>query len=123
MKNYTVAALYKFTPFPDYEKWQDTIRNKCNEHEVCGSLLIASEGINGTVAGPEAGISAVLDWLSAIPGIGEIEVKYSYAVRKPFRRMKVRLKEEIVRMGVPGIDPNRTVGTYVDPEEWNKTDL
>lgn len=120
MENYTVAALYKFTPFPDYEKWQDIIREKCNELDVCGSLLIASEGINGTIAGSETSVPAILDWLQAIPGIGEIEVKYSFALRKPFRRMKVRPKEEIVRMGVPGIDPNRTVGTYVDPKDWNK---
>lgn len=121
MTTYTVAALYKFTAFPDFESWQEKIRDFANAREICGSLLIASEGINGTIAGPtETGMREMIDYLEAIPAIGTLEVKYSHAQAKPFKRMKVRLKEEIVRMGVPGIDPNRTVGTYVDPKDWNK---
>ncbi len=121
MTTYTVAALYKFTSFPDFESWQDKIRDFANSHDVCGSLLIASEGINGTIACPtETGMRQMLDYLEAIPAIGQLEVKFSHAADKPFKRMKVRLKEEIVRMGVPGIDPNKVVGTYVDAKEWNK---
>ncbi len=120
MTKFTVAALYKFTPFPEFESWQDKIRDHANSLEVCGSLLIAAEGINGTIAAPsDAAMQDMIDYLQAIPAIGELEVKYSHATEKPFKRMKVRLKEEIVRMGVPGIDPNRTVGTYVEPEDWN----
>lgn len=121
MSDYTVAALYKFTPFPDFEAWQERIREQANTLDVCGSLLIASEGINGTIACPsEDGMKQMLAFLEAIPAIGELEVKFSHAEAQPFKRMKVRLKEEIVRMGVPGIDPNKTVGTYVDPKDWNK---
>lgn len=120
MTKYTVAALYKFTPFPDFESWQDDIRNKANSLDVCGSLLIANEGINGTIACPgETAMAEMIAFLEAIPAIGTLEVKYSWGEAKPFKRMKVRLKEEIVRMGVPGIDPNKVVGTYLDPEEWN----
>lgn len=120
MTKFTVAALYKFTPFPEFESWQDKIRDHANSLEVCGSLLIAVEGINGTIAAPsDAAMQDMIEYLQAIPAIGELEVKYSHAEEKPFKRMKVRLKEEIVRMGVPGIDPNRTVGTYVEPEDWN----
>ncbi|MAI90247.1 rhodanese-related sulfurtransferase [Ponticaulis sp.] len=121
MAHYTVAALYKFTPFPDFESWQEKIRARADELKACGSLLIASEGINGTIACPtEAAMGEMIAYLQAIPAIGQLEVKYSHADAQPFKRMKVRLKEEIVRMGVPGIDPNKTVGTYVEPEDWNK---
>lgn len=120
MQKYSVAALYKFVAFPDFADWQDKMRDQCQTLDVCGSLLIASEGINGTIACPtETGLKAMIGWLEAIPAIGPLEVKYSWAEKKPFRRMKVRLKEEIVRMGVPGIDPNKVVGTYLDPEAWN----
>ncbi len=120
MTRYTVAALYKFTPFADFEAWQEPIRETAQTLDVCGSLLIASEGINGTIACPgDAGMREMIAYLQAIPSIGELEVKYSWAESQPFKRMKVRLKEEIVRMGVPGIDPNQVVGTYVEPEEWN----
>ncbi|MAP96209.1 MAG: hypothetical protein CMK07_14785 [Ponticaulis sp.] len=121
MAQYSVAALYKFTAFPDFEAWQEPIRAYALEREVCGSLLIANEGINGTIACPTAdGMSEMIAYLEAIPSVGALEVKYSHAVEQPFKRMKVRLKEEIVRMGVPGIDPNKTVGTYLDPKEWNE---
>ena len=120
MTTYTVAALYKFVPFADFEAWQDKIRDTCHDLDVCGSLLIADEGINGTISCPSKdGMDAILAYLEAIPAIGKLEPKFSHAERKPFKRMKVRLKEEIVRMGVPGIDPNKVVGTYVEPEDWN----
>ena len=121
MSKFTVAALYKFTAFPDFEVWQDKIRDRANELDVCGSLLIAAEGINGTIACPSAeGMQSMINFLEEIPAIGALDVKYSYAEARPFKRMKVRLKEEIVRMGVPGIDPNKVVGTYLDPKEWNE---
>lgn len=119
MSEFTVAALYKFTRFPDFRDQQEPIKAACLERGICGTLLLADEGINGTIAGSEAGIQSMVAFLEAIPAIGELEVKYSTAAEQPFKRMKVRLKEEIVRMGVPGIDPNRTVGTYVEPEDWN----
>lgn len=89
------------------------------KHEILGTLLLAHEGINGTVAGPEASIRILIDYLESWDEIGKLEVKYSSASSKGFLRMKVRLKKEIVTMGKPDIDPNHVVGTYVEPKDWN----
>ena len=86
-----------------------------------GTLLLAKEGINGTIAGPEKGIREVLAWLRSDPRLAGLEHKESWAEgENPFYRMKVRLKREIVTMGVPEVDPNEVVGTYVEPEQWNE---
>lgn len=116
---YLVAALYKFVALPNFEALQAPIRAACDDNEVKGTLLLASEGINGTIAGPEAGIRAVLSYLNGISGFEGLVHKESWAAEPPFPRMKVRLKKEIVTMGVPGIDPNKVVGTYVKPQDWN----
>lgn len=116
---YLVAALYKFVALPDFAEHQAPIQALCNDNDVHGTLLLAPEGINGTIAGPEAGIRAVLEGLKRIPAFEGLVHKESWASEAPFPRMKVRLKKEIVTMGVPGIDPNRTVGTYVKPQDWN----
>jgi predicted sulfurtransferase len=84
-----------------------------------GTLLLASEGINGTVAGPREGIDRLIAFLHAQPEFADLEHKESWADKEPFLRMKVRLKKEIVTMGVPGTDPTKIVGTYVDPHDWN----
>lgn len=115
-----VAALYRFTPFNDPAALQPRILELCKANAVKGTLLLAHEGINGTVAGPAAGIDAVIAGLRALPGCAELDVKYSHAADMPFYRMKVRLKREIVTMGVDGIDPNREVGSYVSAEKWNE---
>lgn len=91
----------------------------CKGAGVFGTLLLAREGLNGTIAGPEQGIRTVLAHLCGLPGCADLDIKYSAASVMPFRRMKVRLKKEIVTLGVPGIDPARDVGTYVEPAEWN----
>lgn len=114
-----VAALYQFTPFADLPAVQGPLVAACEAHAVHGTLLIASEGINGTIAGEPEGIDAVIDYIRTIPGCANIEVKYSHARTMPFRRMKVRLKKEIVTMGQPDLDPVGDVGTYVSPEDWN----
>jgi UPF0176 protein len=119
MSNYLVAALYKFAAFPDFRDWQTPVQDVCEANDVKGTLLLASEGINGTIAGPEAGIHVVLDFLHTIGPISGFVHKESWATDAPFLRMKVRLKKEIVTMGVEGIDPNQTVGTYVKPSDWN----
>ncbi|WP_020400416.1 rhodanese-related sulfurtransferase [Kordiimonas gwangyangensis] len=119
MSNYLVAALYKFVRLPDYEALQAPIAEICNENNVKGTLLLAAEGINGTIAGPEAGLRKVLAYLGNIPAFKGLVHKESWAEKEPFLRMKVRLKKEIVTMGVEGIDPNKVVGTYVKPEDWN----
>lgn len=115
----TVAALYKFTAFPDPAALQGPLLALCTGKGVMGTLLLAGEGINGTIAGPRAGIDAVLAHIRALPGCADLEWKESMTEAMPFGRMKVRLKQEIVTMGVPGTDPRSLVGTYVAPEDWN----
>ena len=116
---FTVAALYHFTRFDDPDALRAPLRELCEERDVRGSLLIAAEGINGTIAGPRAGIDAVLAHIRALPGCADLEWKESTAAEAPFARMKVRLKKEIVTMGVPGVDPKAKVGHYVRPQDWN----
>lgn len=119
MDTWILAALYKFVSLPDYEELQQPLKDFCDTHNICGSLLLASEGINGTVAGSRENLDALLAYLKQDPRLATLEHKESISEFKPFFRMKVKLKKEIVTMGVQGIDPNHTVGTYVDPKEWN----
>lgn len=114
-----VAALYRFASFTQPELLQPQILSWCTNNNLKGTILVASEGVNGTVAGPAAGIDAVVAHLRTLPDCDELDVKYSHAVEMPFYRMKVRLKKEIVTLGVDGIDPKREVGTYVGAEDWN----
>ena len=119
MTEFRVAALYKFTPLTADTTLQAHLMAACETHGVKGILLIAPEGINGTIAGTPDGIEAVLDTIRALPGCADIEHKESTASEQPFLRMKVRIKKEIVTLGVPGVAPSREVGTYVEPEDWN----
>lgn len=114
-----VAALYKFTPLSPDVALQERLREVCEAQEVCGTLLLAPEGINGTLAGPEAGMRAVIAALRALPGCEDLEPKESWSETQPFLRLKVRLKKEIVTMGIPDIDPRAAVGHYVAPKDWN----
>ena len=113
-----VAALYKFTSFDDPDGLRPGIRAVADAGGVMGTILVAPEGINGTIAGPERGVRAVLDHLRILPGCEDLDWKESWAEDQPFRRLKVRLKREIVTLGLPA-DPNARVGTYVAPEDWN----
>ncbi|WP_440958247.1 rhodanese-related sulfurtransferase [Oceanicaulis sp. LC35] len=119
MSQFRVAALYKFTPLLADKALQDHLLSACHAHGVMGTLLIAREGINGTIAGSPDGIEAVLNVIRALPGCADIEHKDSFASEQPFLRMKVRLKKEIVTLGVEGVDPTRAVGSYVEPKDWN----
>ena len=116
---YLTAALYKFVDLPDFAALQPPLLACCEAHEVKGTLLLAHEGINGTIAGPEAGVRAVLDFLHADPRFSDLAHKESWSPKPPFTRMKVRLKKEIVTLRVPELDPNKTVGQYVKPADWN----
>ena len=116
---FTVAALYKFAPFPDPASLKGPLAETACAHGVKGTLLLAPEGINGTVAGTRTGIDAVLAHISALPGCADLEWKESTASEMPFPRMKVRLKREIVTMGQPDVDPTSAVGTYVAARDWN----
>ena len=119
VNNIVVAALYKFTPFAEFEQYREPILNTMLDNSVKGTLLIAHEGINGTISGTRDGIDNVLNYLRSIEAIGEFVFKESYTDAQPFYRTKVKLKKEIVTMGVEGIDPLQSVGRYVKPQEWN----
>jgi UPF0176 protein len=119
MSGVVVAALYHFTKFSDHKAIQGPLLTLCRAQGIKGSLLLAYEGINGTIAGPRGGIDAVLTRLRALPGCADLEHKESFASEMPFNRMKVKLKKEIVTMGQPNIDPTVNVGNYVDPKDWN----
>ncbi|MET3591936.1 UPF0176 protein [Mesorhizobium shonense] len=114
-----VAALYKFARLDGYEALRAPLAAFCRGRGIKGTLLLAHEGINGTVAGSEEAIAALIDHLQTIEGLAGIEVKYSAAADMPFHRMKVRLKREIVTMGVDNLDPATGAGTYVAPADWN----
>ena len=116
---YIIAALYHFTRLADPAALQAPLKSICLSKAVKGSLLLAPEGFNGTIAGPRVGIDAVLAYLRAIPDCADFEHKESFSQNPPFARMKVRLKKEIVTMGQPDIDPCARVGNYVDAADWN----
>ncbi|MEM6748437.1 MAG: rhodanese-related sulfurtransferase [Pseudomonadota bacterium] len=120
MSQITVAALYHFAPLDDLAAHQEQLLRVLTGHEVKGTLLLAPEGVNGTIAGSRTGIDAALAAIRALPGCAGLEVKESHAATQPFLRTKVRLKKEIVTMGVEGIDPTAAVGRYIAPEDWNQ---
>ncbi len=121
---YKVAALYQFVALPDFRELKDPLHKLCSDLGIRGSLLLAHEGINGTVAGHAEAIDTLMAELreGALFGgrLDNLELKFSTASEMPFRRMKVRLKKEIVTLGDPQTDPLRRVGTYVPPAEWNR---
>ncbi|SES94114.1 oxygen-dependent tRNA uridine(34) hydroxylase TrhO [Thalassotalea agarivorans] len=119
MSKITVCALYKFVRLENFADLKDPLLNCMLANDVKGTLLLANEGINGTIAGPQAGIDAVLEHLHRDERLNPIVFKNSYANENPFQRSKVKLKKEIVTMGVEGIDPTNVVGTYVKPQDWN----
>jgi UPF0176 protein len=120
---YEVAALYQFVPLPDFRELKDPLHKLCLDLGIRGTLLLAQEGINGTVAGSHEAIDALMTELREgalfMGRLDNLELKFSTATEMPFKRMKVRLKKEIVTLGDPQTDPLRRVGTYVTPAEWN----
>ena len=120
MSKIVVCALYKFVTLENFKALRQPLHDVMEDHQVRGTLLLAHEGINGTVAGSRQSIDALLDWLRTDPRLSDIDSKESYTDSLPFNRAKVKLKKEIVTMGVEGIDPKRAVGTYISPKDWNK---
>lgn len=114
-----VAAFYKFVDFEDFKSWQATLMGLCNKSGVKGSILLASEGINGTVAGSRQAIDAIFAHIRSDGRFSDLIVKESFCDFVPFLRMKVRLKKEIVALRKDA-DPNEVVGTYIDPADWNE---
>lgn len=119
MENFVVAALYKFAKLSDYQDMQPLLQRVCLDNNIRGTLLLAAEGINGTIAGSRTGIDQVLAYLRADARLHDLEHKESFAAKNPFYRMKVRLKNEIVTMGVDSVDPEENAGTYVEAQDWN----
>ncbi len=120
MSQFVVCALYKFVTLDNHTELQQPLRDLMEANSIRGTLLLAGEGINGTVASDRAGIDALLAWLDAEPRLKGTVYKESYTEEQPFNRTKVKLKKEIVTLGVEGIDPLDVVGTYVKPEDWNE---
>lgn len=119
MSEIVVCAMYKFVELDNYAELKEPLRLFMVENHVRGTLLLAKEGINGTVAAQRDGIDALLAWLEKDPRLAGIVTKESFEASNPFYRTKVKLKKEIVTMGVEGIDPKKVVGTYVKPQDWN----
>ncbi len=115
-----VSALYHFVRLENFQELRQPLIDCMTNHQVKGTLLLANEGINGTIAGSRAGIDAVLIWLKKDSRLSGLDSKESYTNEMPFYRSKVKLKKEIVTMGIEGIDPKEVVGTYVDPQDWNE---
>ena len=116
---FRVAALYRFAPIDDRDAVRDRLHAACEAGGVRGTLLVAREGLNGTIAGPEAAVERVLTAIRTLPGFDDLDVKYAWAENMPFLRLKVRIKAEIVTMGQPDLDPARQAGVYVSPTDWN----
>jgi len=114
-----IAAFYHFTELDDFEVLRAPLLQRCEDLGLLGTILLAREGINGTVAGPEKGIARLLERLREDPRMAGLKAKFSRAGERPFYRMKVRLKKEIVSLGVPGVDPRQAAGEYIDPADWN----
>lgn len=119
MNNVVVCALYKFAVLNDFKTLRQPLLDLLQQHQVCGTLLLAREGVNGTIAGSREGVDVIKTWLAADERFEGIDYKESFVDSQPFKRTKVKLKKEIVTMGVDGIDPRRIVGTYVQPGDWN----
>jgi UPF0176 protein len=116
---FLVAAFYRFVSLPDYRAIREPLLRSCEELGLLGSILLAEEGINGTISGTEQGIHDLFESLRAEQRFADLHYKESWAEEQPFYRMKVRLKKEIVSLGVEGVDPSRAVGEYVSPQCWN----
>ncbi|MCG7497877.1 rhodanese-related sulfurtransferase [Vibrio sp. Of7-15] len=119
MSQYVVCALYKFVSLENFKELQKPLHSFMEEHNIRGTLLLAHEGINGTVASTREGIDALLAWFKQDERLADVVYKESYDQEQPFNRTKVKLKKEIVTMGVEGIDPLQVVGSYVKPKDWN----
>lgn len=118
-EEFVIAALYKFVALPDYHEIREPLLDFCQAHDIKGTLLLAKEGLNGTVSGSRESIDALLVFLREDSRFVDIDHKESFDEKQPFYRMKVKLKKEIVTMGVEDIDPNHVVGTYIEPKDWN----
>ncbi|MGF1530545.1 MAG: rhodanese-related sulfurtransferase [Puniceicoccaceae bacterium] len=117
--NFQIGAFYKFFHFPQFAEYRGSLFKQARELSITGSLLLAHEGVNGTLAGPPGAVAALIGSIEKLPGAAPIEVKWSFSATCPFYRLKVRLKKEIVTFGVGELLPEAQVGEYVEPKDWN----
>lgn len=118
--SYIIATFYKFVTLSELETKSSQILTFCESNKLKGSIILAPEGINGTIAGSSSAIAQALAFLRTIPGLADLEFKESMATKPPFTRLKVKIKSEIVTLGLPEVNPNQQVGTYVSPQDWNQ---
>jgi UPF0176 protein len=118
--NQVIATFYKFVSLDNYRDRRQPLLNLCQQYQIKGTILLAAEGINGTIAGTRSSIDAVLTYLKSDPCFADLAHKESMATNSPFDRLKVRLKQEIVTLGIPTVNPTNLVGTYVTPQDWNE---
>ena len=118
--SYLIATFYKFADISDLTAKQQQILAWCEAEAVQGTIILASEGINGTIAGSERAIASIMTKLHSLPNLADLEHKESTAEKKPFAKLKVKIKSEIVTLGLPEVNPDRQVGTYVNPQDWNR---
>ena len=116
---YKITFFYKFVPLEDFEEIRKPLLETCHSLNIVGTILLAREGINGTIGGTTQDIDGIVAHLRSDERLNDLQFKFSEASEKPFHRIKVRLKKEIITMGVPGVDPFRQTGQHVSPEEWN----
>lgn len=114
-----VCALYKFVALENYKFIREPLLKVMKDNNICGTLLLAHEGINGTISGSRESIDSIIEWLEKQPGLDSLALKESQSEDQPFKRTKVKLKKEIVTMGIEDIDPRKVVGTYIEPKDWN----
>ncbi len=117
---FTVATFYKFVALPDYAALQQPFKNICQAQNIRGTILLAAEGINGTIAGTQSSVNTVLNHIKTDQRLSDIDIKMSSASEIPFEKLKVRLKQEIVTIGLPEVSPTQQVGTYVSAGQWNQ---
>ena len=118
--SYSIATFYKFADISDLTAKQQQILAWCKSAEIKGTIILAAEGINGTIAGSKKAIASILNQLRSLPNLADLEHKESTAAKKPFAKLKVKIKSEIVTLGLPEVKPDRQVGTYIDPQNWNQ---
>ena len=118
--SYLIATFYKFVTISNLEAIRAQILTWCQQRDIKGTVILAEEGINGTIAGSSDAIASILTFLRSLPGLADLEHKESISEKLPFARLKVKIKPEIVTLGLPAVNPTRQVGTYVEPQDWNQ---
>ena len=117
---HTVATFYRFTDLHDHEAWRDRLKEQCEKYEVLGIIILANEGLNATIAGPEGGVASVIEFIRLDQRLKDLPYRECLAEDPPFNRLRIIIRPEIVTLGDPAVNPNEAAGEHVEPEEWNE---